>query len=107
MRWQGRARSTNVQDRRGVRMSGGMMGGGAGLIVAIILALVFGVNPGDVINQAPAVQEQSGPLTPADEEARAFVEVVLGLLQNAECVVPGGPFGVGLDGSVHDRLCLV
>jgi predicted metalloprotease len=58
-------------------MSGGMMGGGAGLIVAIILALVFGVDPGDVINQAPVVQEDVGPLTPADEEARAFVEVVL------------------------------
>jgi predicted metalloprotease len=77
MRWQGRTRSTNVQDRRGVRMSGGMMGGGAGLIITIILALVFGINPGDVVNQAPVVEEPAGPLTPADEEARAFVEVVL------------------------------
>jgi predicted metalloprotease len=77
MRWQGRTRSTNVQDRRGVRMSGGMMGGGAGLIITIILALVFGINPGEVINQAPVAQEQAEPLTPADEEARAFVEVVL------------------------------
>ena len=77
MRWQGRARSSNVQDRRGVRMSGGMMGGGAGLIIAIIAALIFGVNPGDVINQAPAVQEPAGPLTPQDEEARAFVETIL------------------------------
>jgi predicted metalloprotease len=58
-------------------MSGGMMGGGAGLILAIIAALIFGVNPGDVINQAPAVQEPAGPLTPADEEARAFVETIL------------------------------
>ena len=76
MRWQGRTRSTNVQDRRGMRMSGGMMGGGAGLIIAIIAALIFGVNPGDVINQAPVVQEPV-ELTPADEEARAFVEVIL------------------------------
>ena len=76
MRWQGRARSTNVQDRRGMRMSGGMMGGGAGLIIAIIAALIFGVNPGSIINQAPVVQEPV-ELTPADEEARAFVETIL------------------------------
>jgi predicted metalloprotease len=76
MRWQGRARSTNVQDRRGMRMSGGMMGGGAGLIIAIIAALLFGVNPGDIVNQAPVAQEPA-ELTPADEEARAFVETIL------------------------------
>jgi predicted metalloprotease len=59
-----------------MRMSGGMMGGGAGLIIAIIAALIFGVNPGEIINQAPVVQEPV-ELTPADEEARAFVETIL------------------------------
>jgi predicted metalloprotease len=60
-----------------MRMSGGMMGGGAGLIIAIIAALVFGVDPGAILNQAPVVQEPAGPPTAAEEEAKAFVSVIL------------------------------
>jgi predicted metalloprotease len=77
MRWQGRTGSSNVQDRRGVRMSGGMMGGGAGLIIAIIAALVFGVDPGAILNQAPVVEQPAGPPTAAEEEAKEFVSVIL------------------------------
>ncbi|MSR35567.1 MAG: flagellar biosynthesis protein FlgM [Gemmatimonadetes bacterium] len=77
MRWQGRAGSSNVQDRRGMRMPGGMVGGGAGLIIAIIAALFFSVDPGTILNQAPAVQE-SAPPTAADDEAKQFVSVILG-----------------------------
>jgi uncharacterized protein len=77
MRWQGRTGSTNIEDRRGMRMPGGMIGGGAGLIIAIIAALVFGVDPGAILNQAPTVQE-SGPPTAAEEEAKNFVAVILG-----------------------------
>jgi predicted metalloprotease len=60
-----------------MRVSGGMLGGGAGLLLAILAALIFGVNPGDVINQAPTVQEPAGPPNPEEEEARAFVETIL------------------------------
>src|SRR6185503_7325014 len=77
MRWQGRAGSTNIEDRRGMRMPGGMIGGGAGLIIAIIAALVFGIDPGVILNQAPAVREPA-PTSPADDEAKAFVSVILG-----------------------------
>ena len=77
MRWQGRTGSSNVQDRRGKRMSGGMMGGGAGLIIAIIAALFFGVDPGAILNQAPAIQETPGPTTPEEQRAGEFVSVVL------------------------------
>ena len=77
MRWRGRAGSTHVEDRRGMRMPGGMVGGGAGLIIAIIAALFFGVDPGAILNQAPVVQDPA-PMTAADEESKEFVSVVLG-----------------------------
>ena len=61
-----------------MRMPGGMVGGGAGLIIAIIAALVFGVDPGAILNQAPAVQQPApGPRSAAEEESAAFVSVVL------------------------------
>src|SRR5262245_14129399 len=84
MRWQGRTGSTNVEDRRGMRVPGGMVGvgGGAGLLIAIIAALVFGIDPGAILNQAPTVQESSPP-TAADEEARQFASVILGDTERA------------------------
>jgi predicted metalloprotease len=76
MRWRGRTGSANVEDRRGMRMPGGMVGGGAGLIIAIIAALIFGVDPGAILNQAPVVQDQA-QTSPAGDEASEFVSVIL------------------------------
>ena len=44
MRWRGRRRSGNVEDRRG-RGGVAVAGGGVGLVVMVIAALVFGVDP--------------------------------------------------------------
>lgn len=82
MRWQGRRRSGNVQDRRG---AGPAVAGGAGAIIITLLALVLGVNPGDLmqgggVGPAASVQEPTvsptGELTYGDEQAD-FVAVVL------------------------------
>jgi predicted metalloprotease len=51
MRWQGQARSGNVQDRRG--MGRGAVGGGVGLLLAVILSLMFGVDPTQIIQTNP------------------------------------------------------
>jgi uncharacterized protein len=79
MRWQGRRESENVEDRR--RMSGGGMalGGGLGTIVIVIIALLLGVNPMALLQQAPGPQQPgaNAPLNPAEEEAAKFVRVVL------------------------------
>ena len=60
MHWQGRERSTNVEDRRGLS-TGAVVGGGGGLIV-VLLALVLGVDPrqflGDRGGGEPAVNRQ-------------------------------------------------
>jgi uncharacterized protein len=79
MRWGGLRRSTNVQDRRG--MGPGMVGGGLGAIVLTIVALVLGVNPGDLMQggAAPAT-EQTAP--PSNDQAAQFVEAMLGTTED-------------------------
>jgi predicted metalloprotease len=79
MRWLGRRGSGNIEDRRS---GGGLaIGGGVG-IVAIILSLLFGQNPIDLLNQLNSggdvqTQNQVSTGTPSDEEGK-FVSVVLG-----------------------------
>ena len=61
MRWQTGRRSSNVEDRRG--LSGrGMAGlGGGGLLVLLLLAVVTGTNPLDLLQQAGPIAEMAGP----------------------------------------------
>jgi predicted metalloprotease len=70
MRWQGQARSGNVQDRRG--MGRGAVGGGIGLLLAVVLSLMFGVDPTQIIQTQP-----EAPPPGVDDPGREFVEVVL------------------------------
>jgi uncharacterized protein len=82
MRWQGRRSSDNVDDRRS---SGGGMGGkvalgGIGTIIVVVLTLVMGGNPSDVINAIGAGQTEQTTTAPSAEqnEQAQFVSVVLG-----------------------------
>lgn len=90
MKTEGRRQSENVEDRRGQsggRMPMGRAGGigGLGLIVVVILALVFGVDPRQLLGNIDAGgggQVAQGPAEPyqesAEEAARSsFVKVVL------------------------------
>lgn len=45
MRWRGGRRSSNIEDRRGQRPSGRMLGGGIGTVVLVLVAMYFGVDP--------------------------------------------------------------
>ena len=51
MKWTGRQESGNVEDRRGLSR-GGLIGGGLGSIVLVILALIFGVDPSQLLQQS-------------------------------------------------------
>ncbi len=77
MRWQDLKRSSNVQDRRGMR--GGLpVTGGLGLVVVLIVALVTGVNPLTLLEgggTAPGT-EVAGP--PGEDPMRDFISAVLG-----------------------------
>jgi predicted metalloprotease len=62
MRWQCGRRSRNIEDRRGQRRSGGLIGGGIGTLVLLLLALYFGVDPTLLIE---GMQSSGGPGTSA------------------------------------------
>lgn len=82
MRWRGERQSTNIEDRRG--FSGGRVaiGGGLGTLLLMILALVFGVDPRQLLQQAPddnypSQVQTSRPQNAEEEELKQFVAVVL------------------------------
>ncbi|NJD55847.1 MAG: flagellar biosynthesis protein FlgM [Nitrospirae bacterium] len=83
MRWTSGRRSENVEDRRGVRVTRGIMGGGIGTIILVLVALYFGVDPSMLLNLGTT--RESGVPTgsvsqerPAEENRMAdFVSVVL------------------------------
>jgi predicted metalloprotease len=83
MRWKSGRRSDNVEDRRGIRLSGKTAGGGFGMIVLVLLALYFGVDPSFIFNQQedeggpPGTYTTPGPRSAGDDELADFVSVVL------------------------------
>jgi hypothetical protein len=84
MRWKEGRRSDNVEDRRGIT-SRKVIGGGIGVVVIAVVAMLFGVDPGivlNILNQGSVSQEnsQSGQkmeLSAEDKELGEFVSVVL------------------------------
>jgi hypothetical protein len=80
MKWKGRAKSSNVEDRRGRGVGRAAIGGlgGFGIIIMIIYALLGG-NPGDIMQSIDPGQTQNVPYeaTQEEEELAEFVSVVL------------------------------
>jgi predicted metalloprotease len=75
MKWRETRASTNVTNRGGMGMAG--IGGGAALIITLI-AMVLGVNPGDILNGGdPSTQQPTAP-TAADDTMTQFVAHILG-----------------------------
>jgi uncharacterized protein len=80
MRWRGERQSTNIEDRRGI---GGKVavGGGLGTVIVIIIALLFGADPQQVLeqlpNNSPEQVQTSQPRSAEEEELRQFTGVVL------------------------------
>jgi predicted metalloprotease len=109
MRWRGRRQSSNIEDRRGaarapMRLPGGFgrggfgggLGrgglrrgvrrggiGGFGLVIVVLVALYFGVDPGVLLQDGPVgggvppSGRVQGQTTGDQEELVAFVSVVL------------------------------
>ena len=86
MQWRGRRTSENVEDRRGV--SPAMVGGGSllGTLVLVGIAMLFGVDPREILQSAPSASvgpgQQGGP-PPADDPQAQFVSVVLADTEDA------------------------
>ena len=82
MRWRGERESENVEDRRGVSGGRVAIGGGLGTLVVIVIALLLGADPrqllGPLTNTTPpSASQTSRPANSEDEELRKFVSVVL------------------------------
>ncbi len=82
MRWSKGRRSENIEDRRGMRVSRRMVGGGVGTLIMVLVALYLGVDPTIILQQAPPV---TGPpaggtttaRSPEENQLADFVSVVL------------------------------
>lgn len=82
MRWQGRERSENVEDRRGVRPATAVGGGGLLALIVAIVAILLGADPRPFLGavgeqQRQAQVQQAGDAAGVDDQAREFIEVVL------------------------------
>ena len=78
MKWAGRRESGNVEDRRGMSTGRMVVGGGLGTIVLIVVAMLFGADPRQLLDQVSTPPtETSTPVDPHQEELKHFVSVVL------------------------------
>ena len=81
MLWENGRRSENVEDRRGIGI-GGIAGGGVGVVVIALIAMIFGVDPRVILQEAgqgpaPSGQQQAVPVDPVQDKLKDFVSVVL------------------------------
>lgn len=83
MRWRMGRRSTNIEDRRGVRLPGRAAGGGIGILILIVIAVLLGADPVKLLNDItytevdPTSSYDSASLSDEDRELADFVSVVL------------------------------
>src|SRR5215210_9582965 len=79
MKWQGRAGSGNIEDRRGMGGVGLPVGGGiGGLVLLLLFSALTGTNPLDMINSSEPDSQTVGTSGVSDEDPEAkFVSVVL------------------------------
>jgi predicted metalloprotease len=87
MRWEGRQGSSNVEDRRGMRLPGGGVGVGCGgLLLVMVISLLTGADPRQLLGLIGAVQQVSPPErtqqapageAPANDPEAQFIGVVL------------------------------
>jgi len=82
MRWQGRRKSDNVEDRRGISGRGLAVGGGLGGLIIVALYFLLGGNPDEIVQslqtQGTTSTAAAGqPLSEKDKEMGDFVSVIL------------------------------
>lgn len=83
MRWKTGRRSSNVEDRRGRRISGGSVKrGGIGIVLLALVGMYFGIDPSVILNsnllgdQEPT-QQTERVANPEEDRLADFVSVVL------------------------------
>jgi hypothetical protein len=81
MRWERGRRSDNIEDRRGMRVSPRVAGGGLGAIVLVLVAIFLGVDPRMLTQMLPTEQsvppQQADPQQAQSDPLKEFISVVL------------------------------
>jgi uncharacterized protein len=79
MKWQGRAGSGNIEDRRGMGMGLPIGGGIGGLVLLLLVSALTGTNPIDLINDSGSSPDGSFGTSGVrdDDPVAEFVSVVL------------------------------
>jgi predicted metalloprotease len=82
MLWRSQRQSENIEDRRGMSRGGIAIGGGLGGIVVLIIALLLGADPRQLLEQTRVDGPASGTQTsrstnPQEEELKQFSATVL------------------------------
>ena len=80
MRTEGRRTSDNVEDRRGMSTGKMAVGGGIGTIVIVLIVLLLGGDPSQVVDtMQEGAATESGPVnaSPEEEKMVEFVSIVL------------------------------
>lgn len=78
MRWQGRAGSDNIEDRRGMGMALPVGGGIGGLVLLLLFSALTGQSPTDIINSQSPPAESTGTTGLRENDPQAkFISVVL------------------------------
>ena len=82
MRWQGRRKSDNVEDRRGISGRGLAVGGGLGGLIIVALYFLLGGNPDEIVQSlqpggTTSTASAGQPLSEKDKALGDFVSVIL------------------------------
>jgi uncharacterized protein len=82
MLWRGQRQSENIEDRRGMSRGGIAIGGGLGGIVLLVIALLLGADPRQLLEQLPRQDpgsrtQTARSISPEEEERKQFVATVL------------------------------
>ena len=77
MKWQGRAGSSNIEDRRGMRMGLPLGGGVGGIVLLLLYSALTGQNPLDLVSSGSPTEEVEPTGAPANDPQAQFISVVL------------------------------
>ncbi|HSD97311.1 MAG TPA: neutral zinc metallopeptidase [Sulfuricaulis sp.] len=89
MLWKGQKQSENVEDRRGMTVAGGIGVSGIGIVVIALVAMFFGVDPIELLQNVTTTNipttSSTAPVehSAVEEEQRQFVSVVLADTEDA------------------------
>lgn len=86
MKWKGRRTSSNVQDRRGMGASRGVVGGGIGTIVIALIIFFLGGDPSVLLNDNSFVQPSAPSEYVQSEEENELYEFASVVLAETETV---------------------